>query len=56
MFAHNLCKKNEINKTNKMNDLVVKINDGNKFCIEFAFNNKNKFEKKLEEKNIVIVV
>lgn len=45
---------NKINKTNKMNDLVVKTNDGNKFCIEFAFNNKNKFEKKLEEKNIVI--
>ena len=42
-------------KRNKMNDLVVKTNDGNKFCIEFAFNNKNKFEKKLEEKNIVII-
>jgi len=42
-------------KKNKMNDLVVKTNDGKKFCIEFAFNNKNKFEKKLEEKNIVIV-
>lgn len=41
-------------KKNKMNDLIVKTNDGNKFCIEFAFNNKNKFEKKLEEKNIVI--
>ena len=42
-------------KRNKMNDLIVKTNDGNKFCIEFAFNNKNKFEKMLEEKNIVIV-
>lgn len=42
-------------KKNKMNDLIVKTIDGNKFCIEFAFNNKKNFKKKLEEKNIVIV-
>lgn len=42
-------------KKNKMNDLIVKTINGDKFCIEFSSNNINKFEKELELKGILII-
>lgn len=42
-------------KRNKMDDLIVKTIDGDKFCIEFAFNNIKKFEKELELREIPII-
>lgn len=42
-------------KKNKMNDLIVKTINGDKFCIEFAFDNKINFEKELESRGIPII-
>lgn len=40
---------------NKMNDIILKTINGNKIIVEFSANSIKKLEKKLEEKNIVIV-
>lgn len=42
-------------KRNKLNDLIIKTINGNKITVEFSFDNIKKLEKKLEEKNIVII-